>query len=71
MSPDFEQLAIAANGLQFHALAAGPADGPLLLLLHGFPETSHCWSRHIAPLAAAGFRVVAPDQRGPARSPAC
>ena len=61
---DFELLAIAANGLQFHALAAGPADGPLLLLLHGFPETSHCWNREIPALAAAGFRVVAPDQRG-------
>ena len=64
MTPDLETLTIAANGLQFHALAAGPADGPLLLLLHGFPETSHGWNRHIAPLAAAGFRVVAPDQRG-------
>ena len=59
-----EQLTIAANGLQFHALAAGPVDGPLVLLLHGFPETSHGWRRQIAPLAAAGFRVVAPDQRG-------
>ena len=64
MTPEFETLAIAANGQRFHALAAGPADGPLLLLLHGFPETSHCWNLHLAPLAAAGFRVVAPDQRG-------
>jgi pimeloyl-ACP methyl ester carboxylesterase len=62
--PDFEPLAIAANGLRFHALAAGPVDGPLLLLLHGFPETSHGWNREIPALAAAGFRVVAPDQRG-------
>jgi len=60
----FEPLTIAANGLRFHALAAGPPDGPLLLLLHGFPETSHSWRRQIAPLATAGFRVVAPDQRG-------
>jgi pimeloyl-ACP methyl ester carboxylesterase len=60
----FEHLTIAANGLQFHALAAGPADLPLLLLLHGFPETSHCWNQEIPALAAAGFRVVAPDQRG-------
>ena len=63
-APDFERLTIAANGLRFHALAAGPAKGPLLVLLHGFPETSHGWNREIAPLAAAGFRVVAPDQRG-------
>ena len=64
MTPDFETLEIPANGMRFHALAAGPVDGPLLLLLHGFPETSHCWNRHLLPLAAAGFRVVAPDQRG-------
>ena len=64
MTPDFETLEIPANGLRFHALAAGPVDGPLLLLLHGFPETSHCWNRHLLPLATAGFRVVAPDQRG-------
>jgi pimeloyl-ACP methyl ester carboxylesterase len=59
-----ETLTIAANGLSFHALAAGPADGPLVLLLHGFPEASHGWRRQIGPLADAGFRVVAPDQRG-------
>jgi pimeloyl-ACP methyl ester carboxylesterase len=59
-----ETLDIAANGLRFHALAAGPADGPLLVLLHGFPEASHGWRRQIGPLADAGFRVVAPDQRG-------
>jgi epoxide hydrolase 4 len=64
MTQDFEQLAIAANGLRLHALAAGPVEGPLLLLLHGFPETSHCWNKLMPPLAAAGFRVVAPDQRG-------
>jgi pimeloyl-ACP methyl ester carboxylesterase len=60
----FETLSIAANGLRFHALTAGPADGPLLVLLHGFPEASHGWRRQIGPLADAGFRVVAPDQRG-------
>jgi pimeloyl-ACP methyl ester carboxylesterase len=59
-----ETLDIAANGLRFHALAAGPADGPLVMLLHGFPEASHGWRRQIGPLADAGFRVVAPDQRG-------
>ncbi|MEP6502524.1 MAG: alpha/beta hydrolase [Betaproteobacteria bacterium] len=59
-----ETLTIAANGQSFHALAAGPIDGPLVLLLHGFPETSHGWRKQISPLADAGFRVVAPDQRG-------
>lgn len=62
--PASETLTIAANGLSFHALAAGPRDGPLLILLHGFPETSHGWSKQLVPLAEAGFRVVAPDQRG-------
>src|SRR5690606_15581913 len=38
--------------------------GQLLVLLHGFPEFSYGWRRQIAPLAQAGFRVVAPDQRG-------
>jgi len=60
----FETLWIDANGLRFHALAAGPADGPLVVLLHGFPEAAHGWRRQLGPLAAAGFRAVAPDQRG-------
>ncbi len=61
-------LDIAANGQRFHALTAGPVDGPLVLLLHGFPETSFAWRRQMAPLAQAGLRVVAPDQRGVGRS---
>ena len=63
-----ETLSIDANGLRFHALAAGPADGPLVVLLHGFPEAAHGWRHQFGPLAAAGFRVVAPDQRGIGRS---
>src|SRR5881397_2786544 len=45
-----------------HYVEAG--DGPLLVLLHGFPEFWFGWRLQIAPLAAAGFRVVAPDTRG-------
>ena len=45
-----------------HYVEAG--DGPLIVLLHGFPEFWFGWRRQIAPLAAAGFRVVAPDTRG-------
>jgi epoxide hydrolase 4 len=45
-----------------HYVEAG--DGPLVVLLHGFPEFWYAWRRQIAPLAAAGFRVVAPDLRG-------
>lgn len=51
-------------GLRMHAVVAGPMDGPLLLLLHGFPECWLSWRHLIGPLAQAGYRVVAPDQRG-------
>ncbi len=65
---DIEHLHLDANGQRFCLAAAGPQDGPLLMLLHGFPETSHGWRHQLGPLAAAGFRVVAPDQRGYGRS---
>ena len=48
----------------FSARADGPADGELVLLLHGFPETSYEWRKQLPVLAAAGYRAVAPDQRG-------
>ena len=51
-------------GARIHYVEAGPADGPLVLLLHGFPELWYSWRYQIPALAAAGFRVVAPDQRG-------
>jgi pimeloyl-ACP methyl ester carboxylesterase len=59
-----ETIELKANGFVFDALADGPADGRLVVLLHGFPQTSWSWRRVMAPLAAAGYRVVAPDQRG-------
>ena len=53
------------NGLvKLHAVALGPKDGPVVVLLHGFPEFWYGWHRQIGPLAAAGFRVIVPDQRG-------
>lgn len=55
---------VRANGLTFAVTQAGPADGPLALLLHGFPDTFATW-RHLMPrLAAAGYRVAAPAMRG-------
>jgi pimeloyl-ACP methyl ester carboxylesterase len=48
--------------VQLHYVEAG--DGPLVVLLHGFPEFWYGWRRQIKPLADAGFRVVAPDMRG-------
>jgi pimeloyl-ACP methyl ester carboxylesterase len=59
---------LRANGIELDVVLAGPADGPLVVLLHGFPEFSHGWRKQIGPLAAAGFRVAAPDQRGYNRS---
>jgi epoxide hydrolase 4 len=59
---------LATNGIRLHAVEAGPEGGPLLLLLHGFPEFWYGWRHQIEPLAAAGFRVLAPDQRGYNRS---
>ena len=52
------------GGVALHAMAAGPKDGPVALLLHGFPEFWYGWRKQIEPLAEAGFRVIVPDQRG-------
>lgn len=47
-----------------HYAEMGPEDGPLLILLHGFPDNCFGWGHQMPALAAAGFRVIAPDQRG-------
>jgi pimeloyl-ACP methyl ester carboxylesterase len=52
------------NGLEMHVLEAGEAGRPALLLLHGFPELAYSWRKVMGPLAAAGYHVIAPDQRG-------
>ncbi len=58
------------NGLRMHVLEAGfETEGRrCILLLHGFPELAYSWRRVMLPLAAAGFHVVAPDQRGYGRT---
>ena len=61
---DISEGDIAANGWMFTARTAGPEDGPLVILLHGFPQTSRCYQRELAALGLAGYRAVAPDQRG-------
>ncbi len=53
-----------AAGVRLSCIEAGPPNGPLVLLLHGFPEDGLSWTPQIAALAEAGFKVVAPDQRG-------
>ncbi|MDP9443705.1 MAG: alpha/beta hydrolase [Actinomycetota bacterium] len=55
---------VAANGARFHVAEAGPADGPLVLLLHGFPEFWWAWRRQLPVLAALRYRAVAMDLRG-------
>ena len=52
------------NGLRFTGLEAGPKEGELVLLLHGFPQFADSWVPILRLLAAAGLRVVAMDQRG-------
>jgi len=66
-----ETLQLPVGDLRFDAVAVGPADGRLVVLLHGFPQTSWSWRGVWPALAAEGYRVVAPDQRGysPGASP--
>jgi pimeloyl-ACP methyl ester carboxylesterase len=59
---------IESNGIRLFVVQAGPRDGPPVLLLHGFPEFWWTWHAQIEALAQAGFRVIAPDQRGFDRS---
>ena len=59
-----ERIDVAVGPLTFDALAAGPAGGEAVLLLHGFPQTSQAWVDQLEALAAAGYRGVAFDQRG-------
>ena len=54
-------------GLIFDVLADGAADAPLVLLLHGFAESFHMWRAQLPALAAAGYRALAPSQRGYSR----
>ena len=52
------------NGVRLHYVEKGRADAPLVVLLHGFPESWWSWRYQIDPLVEAGYRVVAPDLRG-------
>src|SRR3984957_7637109 len=61
--PAVEQITIAP-ALTFDALVAGEPGAPLVLLLHGFAESMHCWDAQVEALGAAGYRAVAPSQRG-------
>jgi pimeloyl-ACP methyl ester carboxylesterase len=64
--PGVRQRRIGANGVDLNIAEAG--EGPLILLLHGFPESWYSWRHQFAPLAGAGYHVVAPDMRGYGKS---
>ncbi|QOZ26863.1 alpha/beta fold hydrolase [Bradyrhizobium sp. CCBAU 51753] len=57
-----------ANGVRLHYVAGGPEDGPVVVLLHGWPQTWYTWRNVMPKLASAGYRVVAVDYRGAGQS---
>jgi pimeloyl-ACP methyl ester carboxylesterase len=59
---DIQHRFIQTNGIRMHIAEMG--EGPLVILCHGFPESWYSWRHQIRAIAEAGFRVVAPDQRG-------
>lgn len=63
MNPPRERF-VELPDVRLHLVEAGAPDGPPVLLLHGFPEHWSCWRHQLAPLAAAGYRLLVPDQRG-------
>ncbi|APE38060.1 epoxide hydrolase [Nocardia mangyaensis] len=63
-SDGVEHLFVDAGGVQLHVACAGPADGPVIVLLHGWPEHWWLWREVIPALAHHGMRVLAPDLRG-------
>jgi pimeloyl-ACP methyl ester carboxylesterase len=61
---ELEDIVVRSGDVDLHVVAGGPPGAPLVILLHGFPEFWYGWRGQIGPLIEAGFRVVAPDQRG-------
>lgn len=64
--PGVSERRIATNGIELNVAEQG--EGPLVLLLHGFPESWYSWRHQFAPLADAGYHVAAPDMRGYGKS---
>ena len=62
LSGPWTHRSVSANGTRFHVAESG--DGPLVLLLHGFPEFWWTWRRQLESLGQAGFRAAAVDLRG-------
>jgi pimeloyl-ACP methyl ester carboxylesterase len=55
---------VRINGIELAVAEHGPSSGPVVVLLHGFPELGYSWRHQIEPLAAAGYRLLVPDLRG-------
>ncbi|UGQ12112.1 alpha/beta hydrolase [Yinghuangia sp. ASG 101] len=64
--PEIMHRFVEVGGVRLHVAEAG--SGPLVILLHGFPESWYSWRHQLKALAASGYHVVAPDQRGYGRS---
>lgn len=58
------QRTLPVDGVELHVVEAGEPGAPVVLLAHGFPELAYSWRHQMLPLAAAGYHMVAPDQRG-------
>ncbi|MEM7216857.1 MAG: alpha/beta hydrolase [Pseudomonadota bacterium] len=67
---DSRHFTVSANGIRIHCAESGPQDGPLVILVHGFPESWYSWRYQLPALAAAGYRAVAIDVRGYGRTSA-
>src|SRR6185437_3129177 len=70
MTAEVEHVLVEAGEIRMHAAVAGPQDGRAVLLCHGFPESWYSWRHQLTALADAGYRVIAPDQRGYGRTDA-
>jgi pimeloyl-ACP methyl ester carboxylesterase len=67
---DLRHADVETNGISMHVVEAGPVDGEVVVLCHGFPESWYSWRHQLSALADAGYRVVAPDMRGYGRTDA-
>ena len=63
LTPSRQRL-VDTNGVRLRVIEAGDRGAPVVILAHGFPGLAYSWRPQIPALAAAGFHVLAPDQRG-------
>ena len=64
LAPEIRHRTALVNGVELHLLEAGDPAAPPIILSHGFPEGAYSWRHQLPALAAAGYHVIAPDQRG-------